>query len=77
MKNYCPHAYDVLKVQENGAILSCCLPYSKNMGDLHKTSLEDIIGSKEFEDNRVNCTCSMRRMLENRKDYAYTSEVSK
>lgn len=57
----CQNTQDTLKIQENGQVLSCCVPYSKVMGDLRYDLLETIIGSKEFEENRVHCQCPMRK----------------
>jgi MoaA/NifB/PqqE/SkfB family radical SAM enzyme len=73
---YCHNTVGILKIQENGTVLSCCLPYSKIMGDLHCYSLEEIIGSEEFEDNRINCICPIRKMVQGKRD-VHTSEVLK
>ena len=61
---YCHNTISTLKVQEDGEILSCCIPYSKRMGNLHDSLLEDIIGSKEFDKNRELCMCSIRKMIQ-------------
>jgi len=61
---YCHNTIDTLKIQEDGEILSCCIPYSKRMGNLHGSLLEDIIDSKEFDKNRRFCMCPIREMIQ-------------
>lgn len=58
---YCPNTVRSLKIQENGMVLSCCLPDSRILGDLHHNTLKDILGYKSFDDNRLFCECSLRQ----------------
>jgi MoaA/NifB/PqqE/SkfB family radical SAM enzyme len=64
---YCHNTVNTLKIQEDGEILSCCLPHSKRMGNLHNDILENIIGSKDFDRNREFCMCPIREMLKERR----------
>jgi MoaA/NifB/PqqE/SkfB family radical SAM enzyme len=56
---YCPNTFDTLKIQEDGKILSCCLPYSQVMGDLNVNSLEEIIDTRDFDNMRRTCSCKI------------------
>lgn len=56
---FCPNTVGTLKVQENGLVLSCCLPESKIVGDLRKDDLEKIIDNEQYEAIRRNCRCQM------------------
>jgi hypothetical protein len=39
------------------------------MGNLHDNTLEDIIGSKDFDNNRKLCTCPIRKMIDEKKKF--------
>jgi len=65
---YCHNTINTIKIQEDGEVLSCCLPYSKRMGNLHYSILEDIIETAEFDNNRQFCMCPIRKMIQERQD---------
>ena len=60
-KDYCGNTRHTIYIQEDGRVLSCCLPNSKVMGDLNINTLEEILDSFEYDDNRLYCSCAIMR----------------
>ena len=58
-KVFCSKMRDSIKIQEDGRVLSCCLPNSKIVGDLNLNTLEDVISSFDFNNVRRTCVCDM------------------
>ena len=59
LMEFCQNTRRTIKVQEDGKVLSCCLPESRVMGDLNKSVLEEIIDTPRYDSMRRTCACQM------------------